>query len=432
MKKIYLKVEGMHCSHCYSKITSLLKSFKNIKNVSYTKNIFTITYENNIDKEAIISKINDIGYMTNENYFSENLSSLKNTKNLQEFIIVTLIIILILFSLNKILGVNIFNLIPSIDDSVTYGMLFILGLLTSIHCVSMCGGINLLASINTKQKGNLKRPVLYNVGRLISYTLLGGVVGLLGKVLNLNTKISSVIIIIASIIMMLMAFNMLGFIPFKIPFLSKKIKRPNNPFLIGFLNAFMPCGPLQSLELYALTTGSFIKGALSMFMFCLGTIPLMLTMGLVLNLVKGKTKIILNKIAISLMFVLAVIMLNRGLTGLGISLPKKDYTNFLAAKVNDEYQIVDFNLTYDNYADIIVKKDMPVKMIIHVDENYLTGCNNEIVISEFNVKNKLTIGDNIIYFTPDKEGSYTITCWMNMLKNTILVTSDETYFKGGS
>ena len=67
-----------------------------------------------------------------------------------------------------------------------------------------------------------------------------------------------------------------------------------------------------------------------------------------------------------------------------------------------------------------------------VDENYLTGCNNEIATSEFSVKNKLTVGDNIIYFTPDKEGSYTITCWLNMLKNTILVTSDETYFKGGS
>ncbi len=67
----------------------------------------------------------------------------------------------------------------------------------------------------------------------------------------------------------------------------------------------MPSGPLQSLELYALTTGSFIKGAFSMFMFCLGTIPLMLTMGLVLNLVTGKTKIILNKIEVLQVLVLA-------------------------------------------------------------------------------------------------------------------------------
>ena len=67
----------------------------------------------------------------------------------------------------------------------------------------------------------------------------------------------------------------------------------------------MPSGPLQSLELYALTTGSFIKGALSMFMVCLGTIPLVLTMGLVLNLVTGKTKITLNKIEVSQVLVLA-------------------------------------------------------------------------------------------------------------------------------
>lgn len=67
----------------------------------------------------------------------------------------------------------------------------------------------------------------------------------------------------------------------------------------------MPCGPLQSLELYAPTIGLFIKGALSMFMFCLGTILLMLTMGLVLNLVTGKTKIILNKIEVSQVLVLA-------------------------------------------------------------------------------------------------------------------------------
>lgn len=67
----------------------------------------------------------------------------------------------------------------------------------------------------------------------------------------------------------------------------------------------MPCGPLQSLELYALTTGLFIKGVLSMFMFCPGTIPLMLTMGLVLNLVTGKTKIILNKIEVLQVLVLA-------------------------------------------------------------------------------------------------------------------------------
>ena len=45
--------------------------------------------------------------------------------------------------INKLFGYNIFNIIPSIDANMTYGMLFITGLLTSIHCISMCGAINL-------------------------------------------------------------------------------------------------------------------------------------------------------------------------------------------------------------------------------------------------------------------------------------------------
>ena len=79
------------------------------------------------------------------------------------------------FLINKLFGYNIFNVIPNIDSSITYGMLFITGLLTSIHCISMCGAINLMAIIDTKNK-NYKRPILYNLGRVISYTIIGGIV----------------------------------------------------------------------------------------------------------------------------------------------------------------------------------------------------------------------------------------------------------------
>lgn len=82
---------------------------------------------------------------------------------------------------------------------------------------------------------------------------------------------------------------------------------------------------------------------------------------------------------------------------------------------------IEFDLDYDHYQDIKVKKDIPVKMIINVDKNKLTGCNNEILISRFNIKKKLEVGENIIYFTPDKKENITYTCWMNMIKNTIKV-----------
>ena len=100
-------------------------------------------------------------------------------------------------------GFNVFNAIPTIDSNITYGMLFITGLLTSIHCISMCGAINLMAVVNTSSKRNLKRPILYNLGRLISYTFIGGLVGLVGSVISISNTISGIIIIIASILMFL-------------------------------------------------------------------------------------------------------------------------------------------------------------------------------------------------------------------------------------
>ena len=65
---------------------------------------------------------------------------------------------MLIFLVKKVFGYNIFNVIPTINDNITYGMLFITGLFTSIHCISMCGAINLMSSFNRENKVNLKRP----------------------------------------------------------------------------------------------------------------------------------------------------------------------------------------------------------------------------------------------------------------------------------
>ena len=125
-------------------------------------------------------------------------------------------------------------------------------------------------------------------------------------------------------------------------------------------------------------------------------------------------------------------MLNRGLLALGIDISKSfnDYSEFTSSKIEGDYQVVEFDLEYNDYEDIIVQKDIPVKMIIHVEKKYLTGCNSELELKDFNKKVKLEVGDNIIEFTPEKTGTYTYTCWMNMIKNNIKVVDDIDYFKG--
>ena len=179
MKKIYIKIEGMMCNHCYETISKIIQKDFNVKKVKIKRDIATILYENEINIENIIEEINKKGYITKKEYVSEDKSKIDNNINILEFILITCCIILMMLVLNEIFGFNIFNMIPTIDTNIQLGMLFVTGLFTSIHCISMCGAINLYASASKEDAKikRLKNPLLYNIGRLVSYTILGGIIG---------------------------------------------------------------------------------------------------------------------------------------------------------------------------------------------------------------------------------------------------------------
>lgn len=147
MKK-YVRIEGIHCKHCIDTITKELLKNKNIKKVSIKNNIAIIDYENELSNPEIISTINNIDYFTKDEYIYNTLDNVDTKIKLKEFVLIFISIILIGLSLEKLFGYNIFNVIPSIDTNITYGMLILTGLLTSIHCVSMCGAINLITIVN--------------------------------------------------------------------------------------------------------------------------------------------------------------------------------------------------------------------------------------------------------------------------------------------
>lgn len=425
MATIYVKIKGIHCQNCETTIQRALLKLPRVKEVTIKNFIAHITYEEPLTNDEIINAITQAGYITKASYIRTNLKDLEKTSNLKQSFLILTIIILIISLTYKIFGFNIFNVIPTIDSNITYTMLFLTGLLTSIHCVSMCGAINLIATLNQNSQNRFERPLKYNLGRLISYTILGGIAGLFGSILTINNIISGIIITIAGLAMFVMSLEMLGL--FRIPrikFLTPKHKKTSNPFLIGLLNGLMPCGPLQAMQLYALSTSSMLKGALSMFLFGLGTMPLMLLTSFIFTNLKGKNKILINNIASVLILVLSVLMLNRGLVALNINIPAfEGNTKYLTPNILDDTQVVEFDLSYNGYQNIKVEVDKPVKMIIHVDKKYLTGCNNSLTIPEYNINQELKVGDNIIEFYPTKEGTFIYTCWMNMLKNNIKVVN---------
>lgn len=328
----------------------------------------------------------------------------------------------------------------------TYLALFATGLLTSVHCIGMCGGIMISQTIKgrSEEKASPAGPaLLYNLGRVVSYTLLGGVVGAVGSIFALSPALKGIMQIGAGLFLVLMGLNHLGFtslrkfIP-KFPGLAPR-KKTGSSFIVGMLNGLMPCGALMTMQVFALGTGSAVNGALSMFFFSLGTVPLMLAFGFLSTFLTRKTGRKLQMASGALILFLGLSMGMRGFTlngvdfGLGRFLagldlpvigslfPSQSYET--KATLKDGKQYIDFYATGEGYEPFVayILKDVPVELNIHGTD--LDACNERIFIPSLNQEIPLKEGDNIISFTPgDRDISF--SCWMGMKSARIRVVDD--------
>lgn len=422
---IYMRVDGIVCEHCKRRIAAALKEDPAISTVKIKNGIAKLKCSRTPDIDCCIKRICDMGYETRPDWVSEKRSQIQKNVTLWQFFFILAALLLAALGINKAFGYNIFNVIPQIDSSLTYGMLVVTGLFTSIHCVSMCGAINLTAS-SRSSSGKIPVPILYNFGRLLSYTATGAVAGAVGEALNMSSTAQGIVITVAALFMLLMALKMLGVLDFYTPSCMMHLQKGQSAFVIGLLNGLMPCGPLQAMQLYAAGTGSVASGAVSMLLFGIGTVPLMLGMGLLLRLKRSRWQKWITRVASVMILVLSVVMLNRGLSTLNIRIPifadtANETDGYMTAVLEDDVQVIEGELGYNSYGDYVVQEGIPVRWILHVDEDYLTGCNEELLVSAFDLDIKLSAGDNIIEFTPDEAGSYTVSCWMHMISNTIIV-----------
>lgn len=195
----------------------------------------------------------------------------------------------------------------------------------------------------------------------------------------------------------------------------------NSSLWIGLINGLMPCGPLQAMQLYALATGSWWKGALSMLAFSLGTVPLMLGFGLVSGRLNRRFAGPMRKASGALVLIMAVAMLTNGLALAGVQLRAGGRRSADDAVISPEVQIVNSELDYRSYPDITVRAGIPVRWTIHADAERITGCNNEMVIPKLDMRVPLSEGDNVVEFTADVPGIIDYTCWMGMLHGSITV-----------
>ncbi|MBU3110265.1 sulfite exporter TauE/SafE family protein [Clostridium lacusfryxellense] len=281
-----------------------------------------------------------------------------------------LIILLTIILLGK--SRNSFNLSNKIENT-SYLVLFIVGIFTSLHCVGRCGNIMLSQNITLENKSRfqvLKPAIFYNLGRVTSYTILGGIAGALGSVVSITLPFKGRIQIIACVFMIILGLNMSEYVPFrrlniKLPWSACNIKKSGKtPFIVGILNGVMPCGILQTMQLYAFGTGSAVTGATSMFIFVLGTVPLMISFGTISSLLNKKNTKQLVKFGGILIVVLGLIMGDRGLSLSGINISP------LALMGNSNKQS-DTNVV--NNSSIVATADDTKTSTIATDSNSIFG-----------------------------------------------------------
>lgn len=470
-----LYIDNMTCVHCETTIENALSGIIGIDNVkaSYSLGTVIITFrpdeieleqiEELIEKQDYYVKREKVNNKSNNKSNNNNKNSHLNSINSEKVIkdekpktsmdIKNIVgIVIIIFSMYTIINhlglTNIFNAFPIAKEGMGYGMLFVIGLLTSVHCVAMCGGICITQCASNEGKyatynsqfAAIRPSLLYNLGRVISYTVIGGFVGALGSVVSFSGTMKGFVQIIAGIFMVIMGLNMLNVFPWLRKFnprmpkifaqkIYKQKAKNSSPLYIGLLNGLMPCGPLQAMQLYALSTGDPIKGAVSMFLFSIGTFPLMFAFGALTSFLNKKFTGKMMKLSAILVLVLGVFMFNSGAVLSGFTLPLfSTMTSTTSASsiatIKDGVQTVTTVLNPGSYEPIVVQKGVPVKWIIKAKEGVINGCNNSIVIPKFNIQQDISEGDTVIEFTPANSGTVPFSCWMGMIRSKITVVDD--------
>ena len=176
-----------------------------------------------------------------------------------------------------------------------YFLLFAAGLLGALHCVGMCGG--LIMACGMKFGGGASFSLAYNAGRVLSYAVLGTLMGLLGKALiaaGLFGKFQGIMPLIAGIFMVLIGLDLLGYAPKVVKkitaglfpraisdrLIGHQLKGKNPaPFILGIFNGLIPCGLLYAVGVKAAATADPVQGMLTMAAFGAGTLPALLLIG---------------------------------------------------------------------------------------------------------------------------------------------------------
>ncbi len=363
----------------------------------------------------------------------------------------TLIAILVFLQIWQMFNLSGF-IVPRTDGALGLGAVFLVGLVAATgSCLALVGGLLLSVCATWVERTQaethwerMKPLLLFNGGRLVGYFFLGGLVGLLGSVISLNTHMTGYLTIVISLVMIALALQILHVIPKKycrIPLpraLHSKMKSMSNhhhpimPVVLGALTFFVPCGFTQSMQILALGSGDFMQGALVMFVFSLGTLPTLLGISFLGSYADGKAAKWFLTFSGCTVLLLGISNLNSGLLLTGVDAAGWVEHTLFRTPMNegsDPYvtidaqgrQIIAMYVTDTGYKpdQFTIKGDTDT-WVYAIAEKAPSGCANFMLIPGTTLSTQIKQGGNWLHIGIPKN-DFLITCSMGMLKANVHV-----------
>ncbi len=450
MNKATVHIKGMHCRSCEILIEDELLKISGVTEVKVNekKGNAYVCYEGDLDHQKIEEAVRNAGY---ELGFKEKAPLF--SKRMQDYkeLGFAFLVMVLLYMIGKEMGI--FNF--AIKSGSNYGNLsivFLVGLTAGIStCMALVGGLVLAASARFVEKHPLastvqkfKPHIFFNLGRVLSFFVFGGVIGLAGSFFQLSSTTLGFLTIAVGGVMVLMGLQLTEIFPrlsglqFTLPKgisralgikeQSEKEYSHTNSFILGASTFFLPCGFTQAMQLFAISSGNPITGALTMGVFALGTAPGLLGIGGLTSVIKGAFAKPFFKFAGLIVIFMAVFNISNGLNLAGINV-----NAFLNQRPTVSTQ-ADPNVTMENGVQVVkmiqngngytpnsftIKKGIPVKWIVTSEDAFT--CAASIVSSKLGIRKNLSAGENIIEFTPTEAGNIRFTCSMGMYSGSFNV-----------
>lgn len=456
-----LDIKGMHCRSCEILIERELKEIPGVSNVyvSHRSGTAAVSCEGELDERLVQAALQKHGYSLGTEELPWFSRHAKDYAELGMAFLMAMGLFFIAKSLGLINlsthGSNYNNLLAVLAIGLTAGI---------STCMALVGGLVLGSSARYAEKHPMATGmqkftphIYFNIGRIASYFVLGGVIGWLGSIFQLSLSVLGMLTIAVGFVMLILGGQLIDVFPRlkKISFtLPKGISEAlgihqkanqeyshKNSMVAGAMTFFLPCGFTQAMQLFAMSTGSPLQGALTLGVFAIGTAPGLLGVGGLSSLVKGQGAKMFFKTAGVVVIMLSLFNIKNGfnLAGGLPNIPR--IVAVLAAQPGDTWdtidsrakakatdgktvdgqQIIEMTQNSRGYSpnSFTIQKGVPVKWIINsTDPN---GCASSLVSQQLGVRTTLKRGENIIEFIPKEIGKIRFMCSMGMFTGTFNV-----------